>query len=376
MQRFAPFNFILDVVLSKGAVNILEMGYLENSGLDSFAKINGFDPYAHTHAFSALHMPMGGQAPLTHSSNLRAATISKSIFYALFADACRDVFPGHAIYAVCDAAEMHRHIARDFKGQSVAIKNPTANRGEGVRLLQPEKLGTPEELEALRNNPNFNPVLAQTPTLAIQRFIEPDTIVVDGKSYAPTTRIVMTAYQTPEGRMELAFHGAYHRLPHAPLETGSLSDAFICKGWAPEGREKNAALIENDVWQNIQAQLETFFKPRLAEIYTADPLKLARDMLAHQNRGIRLTGLDFVTSLRPHCWPEEAVKTEVTQSCIQLAETDLVARHYLVSRAGDDPDTWSPIMGGLLKFAQSLETRGGKPVIRVRTPVPQAVAMR
>jgi hypothetical protein len=200
--------------------------------------------------------------------------------------------------------------------------------------------------------------------------------MADGKCYAPTTRIVMTAYHTPEGRMELAFHGAYHRLPHAPIETGSLNEAFICKGWAPEGRRKNAAPVENEMWQNMQAQLSLFFKPRLAEVYTADPLKLVRDMLSHPSRGIRLTGLDYATSLRPHNRPEETLKEAIIGACMHLAERDLVARHYLASRTGDDPDTWSPVMGDLLKFAGSIETKAGKPVIRVRTPVPQAAAMR
>lgn len=378
MQRFAPFNFVIDLAVSCGSVRIFEIGYLDKSGLEGFKKLHGSCVREAAETFAQNVSPYRLGEPAKHNGNLRLATLNKNIFYTLFADTCPEVMPQTCIYPAMDAQHLYKAAFSDFKGiKGVAFKNPEINRGEGVYLATLDPREEEKETAALKANPAFSLPHLSTPTLAVQAAAIPDTVVVNGKGYAPTMRVAATAYQDMNGNLQIKYHGAYFKLPHASLDDTrtSFQARFVRSGANPD-RAVNEAKVTDAAFENVTAQLDAFFVPRLAEVFFADSLDLALSMLTDPRHGVRLTGLEFTTSLYPHAAINPTKLAGLINTATTLADTDIIARKYMMLRATEDAETWSPVMRKLRDYAQSLTTNPSKPVIRIKAPVPQTGIMR
>ncbi|NBX66443.1 MAG: hypothetical protein EBQ96_05550 [Proteobacteria bacterium] len=377
MRRFAPFNCAVDLAVSHGMVQIFEIGYAEKCGLEGFEKVYGFSVRDVAETFAERASPYRLGEPAVHNGNLRLATLNKNIFYALFGEHCPEVMPQTRIYPAMDAAQLYKAARADFKdAKGVAFKNPVINRGEGVYLANIQAHDPSSEISAMQALPAFDQAQLSTPTIAAQSLTIPDTVIVDGQPYAPTMRLILTAYQEPDGTLEFRIHGAYFRLPDKPLHDSAASaqETLVCKGRNLE-RTANDAAVPAAIFESAKAQLDAFFKPRFSEVFLSDPLDLALSLLSDSQQGVRLTGLEFVTAMHPHTIPDPQKLDAVMKAAKHLAETDIVARRYMIARAKDDPDTWSPVMGELCRYASQIKTNAGKPVIRVQAPVPQTAAI-
>ncbi len=368
MTRFAPFSFVADIIVADGRVHMLELGYLKNSGLLGYKKAYGIDPLPAIEAFEEkVDQRRESDAP-NHNSNARLTTLNKAIFYALLAGQCAALFPETKLYPMAGMHALAEPIQTEFAEPDIVLKVPVMNRGEGVYIAPREALANPAMQQAIDSKLQLNVMDVQSPALAVQARVTPDAVLVAGRPYAPTMRVMMTAYQDPDGAFAIRYHGACYRLPEADMATArTLHEKFLCLATRDE-RDNAAAPVPAPLFTSVCTQLNATFKPAFGEVFFADPLDLASSLMADKRHGMQLTGLDFTSNLRPHRLPDRDKLDAVTMQAKELAENDVVARRYLWARGRDDDDTWSPAMRDLYRYARNINARGDKPVIRIKAP--------
>jgi len=372
MTRFAPFSFVADIIVADGRVHMLELGYLKKSGLLGYKKAYGIDPLPAIEAFEDRVDPRYESDAPNHNSNARLTTLNKAIFYALLAGQCSAVFPETKLYPMAGMQALAEPIQAEFAEPDIVVKVPVMNRGEGIYIAPRKALANPVMQQTIDNKLQLNVMDVQSPALAVQARVTPDPVLVAGRPYAPTMRVLMTAYQDPDGAFAIRYHGASYRLPEADMATArTLHEKFLCLATRDE-RDHAAAPVPAPVFTSVCAQLNATFKPAFADVFFADPLDLASGLMADKRPGIQLAGLDFTSNLRPHKLPEPEKLYNVTLQAKELAENDVIARRYLWARGHDDDETWSPALRDLYKYAQNIPARGNKPVIRIKASPAQA----
>lgn len=365
-MRFAPFSFVADIIVADGRVHMLELGYLKNSGLLGYRKAYGVDPLPAIEAFeNKVDQRRETDAP-NHNSNARLTTLNKAIFYALLAGQCSTVFPDTKLYPMAGMHALAEPIQAEFADADIVVKVPVMNRGEGIYIAPRKALASTAVQQAIDSKLQLNTMDVQSPTLAVQARVTPDPVLVAGRAYAPTMRVLMTAHQDPDGAFDIRYHGACYRLPEADMATArTLHEKFLCLATRDE-RENAAAPVPTPLLTSVYSQLNAQFKPAFAELFFADPLDLASTLMADKRQGVRLAGLDFASNLRLHKLPIPEKLHSIIMQATEIAENDVVARRYLWARARDDEETWSPAMHALQKYALNIATRGDKPVIRIK----------
>jgi len=366
--RFAPFSFVADIIVADGRVHMLELGYLKKSGLLGYKKAYGIDPLPAIEAFEEKVDPRRESDAPNHNSNARLTTLNKAIFYALLAGQCSTVFPDTKLYPMAGMHALAAPIQADFAAPDIVVKVPVMNRGEGIYIAPRKALASTAVQQAIDTKLQLNTMDVQSPALAVQARVTPDPVLVAGRIYAPTMRVLMTAYQDPDGAFDIRYHGACYRLPEADMATArTLHEKFLCLATRDE-RDNAAAPVPAPLFTSVCTQLNATFKPAFSDVFFADPLDLASSLMTDKRQGVQLAGLDFASNLRLHKLPEPEKLYNVTLQAKDLAENDVVARRYLWARGHDEDDTWSPALRDLHKYAQNISARGDKPVIRIKAP--------